>query len=120
MPRLTHELVKKSSLTPTQLETMLLSRRVKGGEISVKQAGKMKASHTVKPGSYYRILDQARVNLREATYSLLIAVRLHTVNMEDMSRLVQTVREAPEEMSDESLEQFATVVDQLVHRLVTL
>ena len=120
MPNISTTLLEESSLTYKQVETILLSKRVKNHEITVREAGQMKPSHAVQPGSYYRILDQARKNLRETAFTLLLAARLQMLNMEDMSRLVSMVREAPEEMSEESLRQFMAVVEQLVRRLVTV
>jgi hypothetical protein len=120
LPKLTNELLKESRLTHTQVETIELSKRVKNREITVRQAGEMKTTGTARPGSYYRILDQARHNLRRTTFTLLVAARLQLISVEDLLRLLNMVRDAPEEMSDENLQQFTALIGQVVKKLVRI
>jgi len=120
LPKLTDEFLKNSSLTLTQVETVQLSKRVKRGEITVRQAGQMKTKHTAQPGSYYRVLDQARGNLRRTVYTLLVASRLHLIGTEDLVRLLKMVQEAPEDMADDNFERFTAVVNEVVRRLIVI
>jgi len=118
--KLRDELVKESSFTYAQIQTLELSRRVRRGEITVKQATQMRKIGGVKVGSYYRVLGQARGNLRRTAFTLILATRLEMINVEDLIRLLNMVRQAPEEMSEENFRRFTQLINQIVGRSVVI
>ncbi len=120
MGKLRDELVKESSFTDAQVQTLELSKRVKRGEITVKEATYMRKIGGVKAGSYYRVLGQARGNLRRTAFTLIVAAKLQIVDVEDLIRLLNMVRQTPEEMSEENLQQFTQLINQVVRRLVMI
>jgi hypothetical protein len=113
-------LSRKSAVTTVQLETLLLQKRVKIREIRVADAARLRKPARVSPGSYYRVLDQARSNFERAIFTLLLGVKLDVIQVEGITRLLSMVKEVPDEMVDESLEEFVSVMAALIKRIVMI
>ena len=45
----------------------------------------------VTPGAYYRVLSQARSNIDQALYTVLLCSRIGVIQMEDLRRLLDLV-----------------------------
>ena len=112
--RLSH----KSGITKVQLETLLLQKRVNRREIRVTDAIRLRKPTGVSPGSYYRVLDQARNNFERTIFTLLLGIKLEVIRVEGITRLLGMVEEVPEEMADEHLEEFMTVLSAVIKKIV--
>ncbi|HUK80678.1 MAG TPA: hypothetical protein VLU91_08465 [Nitrososphaerales archaeon] len=120
------KLVDRSSLTPRQLEALSSYVRVALGEIkfreaaSLASAGRKKGSleRPLTVGSYYRTVSQARTNVRESLVTVVIALWLGLIKVEDLRRLFDLIGSGPRELSEEEADHFARLLDALLGRIV--
>jgi hypothetical protein len=117
---LTETLRQKSTVTQVQFETLSLSKRVKRRELRVYEAAKSRKVSGVSVGSYYRVLGQARSRLERAVFTLLLAVRMQTLEKEELTRLLKMVAEAPEDMGEANLQEFIELLSVLVRKMVVI
>jgi len=112
-----------SSLSDAQLESLSLYQRVRAGEISLKEAaGSRRGRRTGQPvtiGAFYRTVDQAKQNVRSSILTLVTALWLGYVRIEDVRRLFELVGRGSVELSDEEADQFMGVLNALVDKIVT-
>jgi hypothetical protein len=119
-------LVDQSSITRRQLESITSYLRVTTGEIRLREAaslssqgrtkGKLERPLTI--GSYYRTVRQARVNVRESLVTVVIALWLRLIKVEDVQRLFELVGRGSRELSDEESERFLQLLDALLRRMI--
>jgi hypothetical protein len=119
-------LVEASSLTPRQLESLTSYVRVVSGEIRLREAALMssqgrKRGRPEKPltiGSYYRTVSQARTNVKQSLVTVVIALWLGLVKVEDSRRLFELVGSGTRELSHEETERFLGLLETLLQRMV--
>jgi hypothetical protein len=119
-------LVDQSSITHRQLESLTAYLRVSTGEIKLKDAaslasrgrtrGKQESPLTI--GSYYRTVRQARTNVRESLMTLVIALWLGIIRVEDVRRLFELVGGGARELSEEEANRFLQLLDALLRRII--
>jgi len=117
------ELSRNCSLTKTQIQTIVLHKSVRKGDLSIKDALKRRARDgrdAVTLGAYYRVLEQARSNVRESVYTLLLCSWLNLLKSGDLEKLMQIVSKTPLEMDQETSEQVASLIEALVKQIVML
>jgi len=120
------KLVDQSSITRRQLESLASYLRVSSGEIKLKDAASLASQGRTKGkkekpltiGSYYRTVHQARANLRESLVTVVIALWLGMIRVEDIRRLFELVGGGTRELSDVESEQFVQVLDALLRRII--
>ena len=115
-----------SLLSDAQLESLSLYQRVQAGEISLKVAASTRlssrgkrAGQPVTIGSYYRTVDQAKKNIKSSILTLVAALWLGYVRVEDVRRLFELVGRGSVELSEEEADQFVGVLTALVEKIVT-
>jgi len=113
-------LVERSGLTSVQVETIELQKRVEKSEISGSKAASMRRPKGVTPGAYYRVLTQAKSNVEEAIYTLLLADSLGLLQIEDFRRLLELISKTPRSLDEAEASEVVSVVDALVRRIVML
>lgn len=113
-------LAQRSGLTETQVRTLKMQKLVMAGELTVKTAANTRGGKPVRLGAYYRVLDQARVNVEEAIYTLLLCERLDLIKLEDLRRLLDLVSKRLRTLDDEESQRVASVIDALISRIVML
>lgn len=119
-------LVDQSSITPRQLEALASYLRVASGEIKLKDAASLasqgrrkgKPERPLTIGSYYRTVSQARANVRESLVTVVIALWLGTIKVEDVRRLFELVGGGGRELSDEEADRFLQLMDVLLRRII--
>jgi hypothetical protein len=111
-------LVDQSTLTRRQLEALQSYMRVALGEMKYRDAAKSGTSKSVTIGSYFRTVQQARENVREAIVTLLIGLWLGAVKAEDVRRLLDVAGREAGELSEEESSRFAGVLRALVKKIV--
>jgi len=117
-------MIKQSELTPIQIEAIanyigIKSGHIKWKEAAMKQSRKRKAS-TEKPvtlGSYYRTVQQAKDNVKKSAVTLLIAVWLGLVRVEDMRRLFELAARSPSDLSEEDKDRLGAVLQALLTQM---
>ena len=112
-----------STLTRVQLQTLRLQMGVKSGGITLGQAASQRTGGRkggpVTICAYYRVLKQARANVRASIMTVLAAMQLGYVKFEDIARLLELVGRGPAELSEEDAERLMGVLKALLDRIVT-
>ncbi len=119
-------LVDQSSMTPRQLEALESYLRVVSGEIKLKEAAvlasrgrrKGRAGKPLTVGSYYRTVSQARVNVKQSMVTLVIALWLGMIKVEDMRRLFELVGGGSRELSGDESNHFLELLGVLLRRII--
>jgi predicted DNA-binding protein (UPF0251 family) len=109
-----------SSLTRIQVETIKLHRDVLKGEINMDIALKMRKNMGISRGTHYRILAQAKKNVKESLFTVAIAVQMGLLDVGDVSKLISAVSVIPEEVDPEKLPQIMALVTALASHIVML
>ncbi len=111
-----------STLTRIQVETLELQKRVLAGEIKLGQAAAQRVGRRtrgpVTVGAYYRVLNQARGNIRASILTVLAAMQLGYVKFDDLARLLQLVGQGSAELGGEEADRLIGVLNALLDRLV--
>jgi len=108
----------RCSLTSTQVEAIGLRKQLERGEISPREVMGVRGDKS--PGSYYRVISQARSNITQSIYTLLLASRLGVTSLEDFQRLLVLMAKVPSQPGSAELADVTSVVDALVKKLVML
>jgi len=119
-------LVDQSSITPRQLEALASYLRVASGEIKLREAASLvsqgrRKGEPEKPltvGSYYRTVSQARANVKESLVTVVIALWLGMIKVDDVRRLFELVGGGARELSDEESDRFLQLLDVLLRRII--
>jgi len=119
------ELGPKSSLTVRQLAALSEYIRVASGEIGLLEASQVLSTgrkkgiigHPVSAGSYYRIVSQAKKNVRRSLMTTIIALRLGLLNFDDVRKMFELVGRA-QDVSDQEADHFFGLLTALVDRMV--
>jgi len=109
----------RSSLTRVQIETLILRMAVSRGEISLKEALTKRKGVAISPGTYYRVLGQAKMNLRRALFGVLVGVQLGLIRKEELERFFSAASRIPAEINGKEAD-VMQLLDALVERLVML
>ena len=119
-------LVDQSSLTRRQLRALMTYLRVEAGEIKLKDAavlsseGRKKgvAGRPLTVGSYFRTLTQARANVEKSLVTVLVAISLGVIKLEDVRRLFELVGSGTRELSEEESQRFMQLLNVLLKRMI--
>ena len=119
-------LVDQSSLTDRQLELLMSYVRVASGEIRLREAAsiasrgrrKGNSERPLSVGSYYRTVTQARSNVKESLVTVVIALWLGAIRVEDVRRLFELVGSGGRELPDEEADRVVQLLEALLHRIV--
>ena len=112
------ELVDLSSLTRIQYNTLKSFILIKEGKINLQIALKNHKKLGIRPGTYYRILKQARTNVLQSVYTLLLAAQVGLLRPEDVQRLLSTVAAIPPGLDEEKRSATVEIIRTLVTRIV--
>ena len=118
-------LVRESSLTSRQLDSLASYMRVASGEIRFRDAASIASSGRTKGvekpltiGSYYRTLTQARTNIRESLVTVLIGMQLGVLKVEEVRKLFELVGAGAREFSEYDQDRFIQVLGGLLDRMI--
>ena len=119
-------LVEQSSLTSRQLESLSSYLRVASGELRLREAASL-ASHgrskgrsdrPVSIGSYYRTVSQARSNVKQSLVTVVVALWVGVIKLEDVKRIFELVSGGARELSEEEADRFLQLLEALLRRMV--
>ncbi len=87
---------------------------------SLMSEGRTKGSsgREISVGSYYRTVNQARGNVRESLVSVLVALWLGLIRVEDVRRLFELVGSGARELSEEEEKRFVELLQALLNRII--
>jgi hypothetical protein len=106
------------SLTSAQITAVKLRKQVERGDMSPREAVVSRGKKSA--GSYYRVLSQAKANVTQSVFTILLASRLGITSLDDFQRLLTLVSKLPSEPAPPELEDVNALVEALVKRLVML
>ncbi len=69
-------------------------------------------------GSYYRTVSQARANVKESLVTVVIALWLGMIKVEDVRRLFELVGTGTHNLSEEEADRFLQLLEVLLRRIV--
>jgi len=107
-----------SSLTRIQVETLQLHLAVKQSQINVQEALKKRKNMAISRGTHYRILGQARKNIRESLFTVAVAVQMGLLKQEDIQKLISSVSAIPIDTEPDKLAEILPLVNVLANRIV--
>jgi hypothetical protein len=115
---LPNTLMDQSSLTEKQLESLISYVKVERGEMRFREAAASRSERPVTIGSYYRTVQQGRNQVRESIVTVLVAIAIGLVRLEDVRRLFELFGKGSAEVAEEDREQFATILQTLLDKIV--
>ena len=107
-----------SSLTKIQVETLKLHQSVTKSEIKMQKALTIRKHSAISRGTHYRILAQAKKNIRESLFTVATAVQMGLLKPEDVQKLIATVSMIPVDVDPEKLPEVMVIVGALADRIV--
>ena len=113
-------LAARSSLTKKQIERLLLQISLKTGGTEGVEPEKGSVISGVSAGAYYRVLSQARSNVDQSLYTMLLCCRIGVIDMNDLRRLLDLISKVPSEVAEGDVDQLKSLVDALAKRIVML
>jgi hypothetical protein len=84
----------------------------------MQDALKKRKNFGISRGTHYRILAQAKKNIRESLFTVAIAVQMGLVKPEDVQKLVSSVSMIPADIDSERLPEVLALVGVLADRIV--
>lgn len=107
-----------SSLTRIQAETLQLHVLIKNSKISMRDALRVRKNLGISRGTHYRILAQAKKNMRESLFTVVMAVQLGLLKPEDVQKLISSVSMIPADIDPEKLPEVLGLLRILADRIV--
>ncbi len=110
-------LAEESSLTRKQFEALVMYSRVAAHEMKYREAASL-MSKPVTIGSYYRTVQQGRDEVRESMATMLVAIKIGLVKLEDVRRLFEVIGKEGVQVAEHDDERFVDLVRTLLKRIV--
>jgi len=107
-----------SSLTVVQVETLKIHRARRKNEITMEEALKRRRVSGISRGSHYRVLRQAKNNIKSSLFTVAVAVQLGLIKAEDVQKFVSSVLMIPESLDPEKAPGVLALVSALAERIV--
>jgi hypothetical protein len=109
-----------SSLTRVQVFTIKLQQSVARDEINMQSALRTRKNYAISKGTHYRILAQAKKNIRESLFTVATAVQMGLVKPEDVQKLIGAVSKVPFDLDVDKRPEVLAIVTALADRIVML
>lgn len=109
-----------SSLTKVQLETLKIHLALKNHEITMQEALQKRKDSGISRGTHYRVLGQAKNNVRRSLLTVVVAAQMGLIKPEELQKLVATVSMIPQNVDSSRLAEVLALVDALAERIVML
>jgi Glu-tRNA(Gln) amidotransferase subunit E-like FAD-binding protein len=109
-----------SSLTRIQVETLKTHLAVNNNEINMKDALKSRKTSGISRGTHYRILAQAKKNVKRSLFTVATASQLGLLKPEDVQKLISTVTMIPGGVDPDKLPEILALVNAVADRIVML
>ena len=115
---LPNTLIGQSNLTVTQFESLSSYVKVAAGDLLLREAAALRSEKPVTVGSYYRSVQQGRRQVRKSVVTVLVALGIGLVKLEDIRRLFELVGRANTEVGEGDAERFTVVLQTLFDEIV--
>jgi hypothetical protein len=107
-----------SFLTEAQVETLKIELARRKHEITMTQALAIRKISGISRGTHYRILRQAKDNIKGSLFTLAVAVHLGVVSAEDVQKLVLSASSIPDELDSDKAAEIMSLASALAERIV--
>ena len=119
-------LIEESELTPIQIQAIASYVGVRTGHLKWKEAAasmkrkrRQPSDKPVTLGSYYRTVQQAKDNVKKSAVTLLIAVWMGLVRVEDIRRLFDLASRSVADLTEEDKERLGVVIQALLTQMTS-
>jgi len=109
-----------SSLTRVQIETLKIHIALSRHEIKMREALESRKNGGISRGTYYRILAQAKKNIKRSLFTVAAAAQLGLLKTEDVQRLISSVSMIPDGVDAGKLPEILALVNAVADRIVML
>lgn len=109
-----------SSLTPVQVETLGIQNSIIKDVIPLAKGLRMRKEEGIQKGTHYRILSQAKRNIKESLFTIAISAQMGLLKPEEVLKLVSAVASLPADVDPEKLPEILGLMDALADRIVML
>jgi len=109
-----------SSLTKVQVETLKMYIALSKREIKMQEALESRKNGGISRGTYYRILAQAKRNVKRSLFTVATAAQLGLLKPEDVQKLISSVSMIPGNIEPEKLPEILALVNAMAERIVML
>jgi hypothetical protein len=107
-----------SSLTTVQVETLKMHIALSRHEIKMQQALESRKNGGISRGTYYRILAQAKKNVKRSLFTVAIAAQLGLLKPEDVQKLISSISMIPGDVDPGKLPEILALVNTMADRIV--
>ena len=113
-------MVDLSSLSSVQVETIRIHQALRKDNINLKNALRLRKTSGISRGTHYRILSQAKKNIRQSLFTVATAVQMGLIDPSDVQKLLAVALRVPADVEGEKLSEIMPLVVTLVDRIVML
>lgn len=107
-----------SSLTRVQVQTLKMHLAVNKHEINIEDALKSRKISGISRGTHYRILAQAKRNVKRSLFTVVTATQLGLIKAEDVQKLISSVSKIPVDLDPEKMPEVLALVNAVAERIV--
>jgi hypothetical protein len=86
----------------------------------MQEALRIRKKSGISRGTHYRILAQARRNIRKSLFTVAIAVQMGLVKPDEVQKLISTVSKIPADVDPGKLSEVVALVEAVAARIVML
>tara|TARA_B100000749_G_C18300039_1_gene412146 strand:- start:317 stop:715 length:399 start_codon:yes stop_codon:yes gene_type:complete len=116
-----NNLFQKTSITKTQLDTLLSNVEGKRRDITLNNRINLRDKKPVKIGAFLRSYEQAKHNIKSSIYTIILFQYLGLLTDDSLNLIIETSniisKTDNENISNESSENILHIVDQIVNTL---
>jgi hypothetical protein len=107
-----------SSLTAAQVETLKVELAVRRNQITMEKALLTRKNIGITRGAHHRTLQQAKANIKEALFTLALAVHIGALNLEEAQKLILSASSIPDDLDPSKAAEVLGLLNALAERIV--
>ena len=116
-----NDLSHKTSITKTQLDTLLSNIEGKKRNITLNNRVQLRDKKTIKIGAFLRSYEQAKFNIKSSIYTIILLQYLGLLTDDSLNLIIETSniisQTDNENISKESSDNILDIVDEIVNKL---
>ena len=89
-------------------------------QINIQEALRSRKSSGISRGTHYRILAQARKNIRKSLFTVAVGAQLGLLKPEDVQKLISSISIIPAKVDPEKMSEVLALVNAVADRIVML
>ena len=109
----------RCSLTKTQVDRLVMQISREREVVPEEGLERKYVISGVSEGAYYRVVSQAKKNVEESLYTMLLCSRMGILRSEDLVRLLNLIEKIPSGAS-ENTDEVISLIDALTKKIVML